>query len=253
MEASIVHYLQNWDLVLVRVSPSTRIPATTEDALEPSPSNNTSTQLSDVRRSYEAANYSRLIWVGMPIGGWVVDATSRSCMCLLWRKAGICLHVIKAKQFAELPCPGMPLPLQRFVTPTSQRPRNRTARSNNAESITEITAIAEGAVVYGPPTLQDSREAIRLDLGERDSSDAEDRPGENVTAHPGAVQVLKAASLHVLDNTEMTILCSATSCQQRQRCSCQGNNIQRASLCVRNLGVMKMMQSSPAFSTYFDL
>ncbi|KAF1775781.1 hypothetical protein GQ600_20225 [Phytophthora cactorum] len=166
---------QNRDLVLVRVSPSTRIPATTEDALEPSPSNNTSTQLSDVRRSYEAANYSRLIWV---------DQTIRRVALSRWQMN---ISDISVDQ-------------------------------EDDECFQSVLILAETAFCCGFNSVAVS---VRL--------------------------------LHVLDNTEMAILCSATSCQQRQQCSCQGNNIQRASLCARNLGVMKMTQSSPAFSTYFDL
>ncbi|KAE9010287.1 hypothetical protein PF006_g13798 [Phytophthora fragariae] len=82
MSAEIVHRVQGTDLILVRISLGQR-PADFDE---------------DLKAVAATAAAS---------GGWVVDATGRSCMCPVWKKSAMCFHVIKATQFAQLPCPGL--------------------------------------------------------------------------------------------------------------------------------------------------
>jgi hypothetical protein len=101
-------------LVVVRVWPKVASSTSVDESdISQPPSATTSDE------SYHLANYRRLMWEGMPEGGWVVNPVGRACNFPCWRKTGMCLHVIKAAKMADMACPGMSSPVLRFVSAAS--------------------------------------------------------------------------------------------------------------------------------------
>ncbi|KAE9191702.1 hypothetical protein PF002_g24422 [Phytophthora fragariae] len=135
LEAEVVHL---HSLIVVRVWPKlTSTASVDEEETEDAPSANT------IKNSYRSSNYRRLMWEGMPEGGWVVDPVGRSCKCPCWRKAGMCLHVIKATKVAHMHCPGMPPPALRFVSAA----RTNRGRSTHRQ---QQSSLSVGAVQLEP-------------------------------------------------------------------------------------------------------
>ncbi|KAJ8576536.1 hypothetical protein ON010_g2676 [Phytophthora cinnamomi] len=86
LREEIVHRVEGSNSVLVRVSPGPRcvdVEVELEAAAAASAENGAATRPSDARRSYNSVNYARIMWVGMPASGWVVDGKGRTCMCPL--------------------------------------------------------------------------------------------------------------------------------------------------------------------------
>jgi len=154
LEAEVVHRLPSAGMVRIwrRATGPTHVDEDEENASLSIPVS------ADAQRSYGSANYRRVIWEGMPSGGWVVDAVGRSCGCPGWRKTGMCLHVIKATKVAQVPCPGMPIPMRRFVSPASgSRVRStHTIQSARAPVTADpIQTLQAGDVVQGPATYRE--------------------------------------------------------------------------------------------------
>ncbi|GMF30801.1 unnamed protein product [Phytophthora fragariaefolia] len=72
MAAEIVHRWQGFNIILVRISLGQRL-ADFDADLEAAAAVAASARISDAGRSYNAANYARIMWRGMPTWGWVVD------------------------------------------------------------------------------------------------------------------------------------------------------------------------------------
>ncbi|KAE8985453.1 hypothetical protein PR001_g22334 [Phytophthora rubi] len=150
LEAEVVHL---HSLVVVRVWPKlTSTASVDEEETEYAPSATT------IKNSYRSSNYRRLMWEGMPEGGWVVDPVGRSCKCPSWRKAGMCLHVIKATKAAHMHCPGMPPPALRFVSAVRTH-RGRSTHGQQQSSLSfgavQQEPVEPGNVVHGPPSFRD--------------------------------------------------------------------------------------------------
>ncbi|OWZ22376.1 hypothetical protein PHMEG_0002934 [Phytophthora megakarya] len=61
---------------------------------------------------------------GMPVTGWIVDATTRACQRQFSFKYNVCPHVIKATKVVGPRCSGISDPVRKFV------PRTRHAKQN---------------------------------------------------------------------------------------------------------------------------
>ncbi|OWY97969.1 hypothetical protein PHMEG_00031381 [Phytophthora megakarya] len=109
-----------------------------------------------------------MLWDGMPSEGWIVNPFTRACQCRFHFKFGMCIHVMKASNLLNLPCPGMPLPLRKFI---SRRKQTRTRRrrrqihniSENPENESERTHLSN-EIIYGPhlQSTQTATDRVRL-------------------------------------------------------------------------------------------
>lgn len=70
-------------------------------------------------------NLERIERFGMPQSGWVVNTAEHTCPCLIWNRDGICVHVVDATSVGQLPCPGMPRPLQQYHNRDNRNQRAR--------------------------------------------------------------------------------------------------------------------------------
>ncbi|OWZ12806.1 hypothetical protein PHMEG_00013975 [Phytophthora megakarya] len=102
---------------------------------------------------------------GMPVTGWIVDATTRACQCRFHFKYNVCPHVIEATKVVGLPCPGMPDPVRRFVSrarrarqktnrpPSTSQPTNHQDQPSRAENtLTARSADTNSSGVENQPT-----------------------------------------------------------------------------------------------------
>ncbi|OWZ18049.1 hypothetical protein PHMEG_0007920 [Phytophthora megakarya] len=61
-----------------------------------------------------------MLWDGMSSEGWIVNPITRACQCRFHFEFGMCIHVVKAASILKLPCPCMPLPLQKIISRRKQ-------------------------------------------------------------------------------------------------------------------------------------
>ncbi|MGH7954557.1 MAG: hypothetical protein ACREOZ_01200, partial [Gloeomargaritales cyanobacterium] len=81
-------------------------------------------------------NVERIERLGMPESGWTVNTADHTCPCLIWSRDEMCLHVIEATASGQLPCPGVPRPIQQFASRNNNR--NRRARSRGVAHVRSV-------------------------------------------------------------------------------------------------------------------